>query len=85
MARDSGIVRKLTGDAFIRSLPSFRQLHWDVKPGEMIDSDDSHGDDSHADDDSHGDSCAGSNGNIDVGSGDDGWVDDDDGDGVYGN
>jgi len=36
VARASGIVRKLTGDAFIRSLPSFRQIHWDVKPGDFV-------------------------------------------------
>jgi hypothetical protein len=51
VARASGIVRKLTGDAFIRSLPSFRQLHWDVKPGEIDYYYDDDDDDCHDDDD----------------------------------
>lgn len=36
VSRHGGIIRRLTGDAFIRSLASFRSLTWDVKPGDYI-------------------------------------------------
>jgi hypothetical protein len=36
VSRNGGIIRKLIGDAFIRQLPSFRSLTWDVKPGDYI-------------------------------------------------
>jgi hypothetical protein len=36
VSRHGGIIRKLIGDAFIRALPSFRSLTWDVKPGDYI-------------------------------------------------
>ena len=36
VSRHGGIIRRLTGDAFIRSLTSFRSLTWDVKPGDYI-------------------------------------------------
>lgn len=36
VSRNGGIIRKLIGDAFIRSLPSFRSVTWDVKPGDYI-------------------------------------------------
>lgn len=36
VSRNGGIIRKLIGDAFIRALPSFRSLTWDVKPGDYI-------------------------------------------------
>ena len=36
VSRNGGIIRKLLGDAFIRQLPSFRSLTWDVKPGDYI-------------------------------------------------
>ena len=36
VSRNGGIIRKLIGDAFIRALPSFRSLTWDVKPGYYI-------------------------------------------------
>lgn len=36
VSRNGGIIRRLIGDAFIRQLPSFRSLTWDVKPGDYI-------------------------------------------------
>jgi biotin carboxylase len=36
VSRFSGIVRSLPGEAFIRSLPSFRSISWEVKPGEFV-------------------------------------------------
>lgn len=36
VSRHGGIIRKLIGDAFIRALPSFRSVTWDVKPGDYI-------------------------------------------------
>eukprot|EP00600_Ochromonadales_sp_CCMP1393_P003118 CAMPEP_0174978690 /NCGR_PEP_ID=MMETSP0004_2-20121128/14353_1 /TAXON_ID=420556 /ORGANISM="Ochromonas sp., Strain CCMP1393" /LENGTH=988 /DNA_ID=CAMNT_0016230109 /DNA_START=105 /DNA_END=3071 /DNA_ORIENTATION=+ len=36
VSRNGGIVRRMPGDAFIRSLPCFRSLSWDIKPGDYI-------------------------------------------------
>ena len=36
VSRNGGIIRKLIGDAFIKQLPSYRSLTWDVKPGDYI-------------------------------------------------
>jgi len=36
VSRNGGIVRKLPGDAFLRQLPTFRSVSWDVKPGDYI-------------------------------------------------
>lgn len=36
VSRNSGIVRSLPGDDFIRNLPSFRTMNWEVKPGDFI-------------------------------------------------
>lgn len=36
VSRHSGIIRSLPGDAWIRRLPSFRTLNWEVKPGDFV-------------------------------------------------
>lgn len=36
VSRQSGIVRSLPGDAWIKRLPSFRTLNWEVKPGDFV-------------------------------------------------
>jgi biotin carboxylase len=36
VSRQSGIVRSLPGDAWIKKLPSYRSLNWEIKPGDFI-------------------------------------------------
>ena len=34
LTEQSGVVRGMPGEALIRSLPSFRSLSWELKPGD---------------------------------------------------
>ena len=34
LSEQSGVVRSMPGEAFIRKLPSFRSLSWELKPGD---------------------------------------------------
>ena len=36
LTEQCGVVRALRGEAFLRALPSFRSLHWEVQPGNWI-------------------------------------------------
>lgn len=36
VSRYSGVVRSLAGDRFIKNLPSYRKVNWEVKPGDFV-------------------------------------------------
>ena len=36
LTEQCGVVRSLQGERFLRALPSFRSLHWEVQPGQWI-------------------------------------------------